>query len=531
MIRIKQIKVSIEKNIEQEILKKIMKKLHVQKRDILNIKINKQSLDAREKPNLFYVFEILVEIKQEKIVLKNNKDKNISFYQEETFQIKKIGTQEMKYRPIIVGSGPAGLFCAYLLSFYGYKPLILERGEDMDQRIKDVEKFWKENLLNQKSNIQFGLGGAGAFSDGKLNTLVKDKRNIGKTVFEIFVECGAPKEIMYINKPHIGTDLLRQVIKNLKNKIERQGGEFRFNTCLSDLVVEENKIKKIQVNHKEWIDCQTLILAIGHSARDTFEMLLKKHVAMKAKPFAVGIRIQHPQKMINRAQYGMDKHPKLGPADYKLTYKTKDDRGVYTFCMCPGGYVINASSEKNRLAINGMSNHERESENANSAVIVTVDEKDFGSGVLDGIHFQRKLEEKAFHVGKGNIPIQLYRDFKKNQKSCSFEKVKPIIKGNYAFGNINEIFPQPIIKALIEGIDYFDTKIKGFAREDAILSAVESRTSSPIRILRDEKLMSNIEGIYPCGEGSGYAGGITTSAMDGIKTAEQIISQYNKDTI
>lgn len=532
MICVRQIKVSINKNTEEEIKEKVAKKLHIKKQEILSFKINKQSIDAREKPNLYFIYEILVNVKNEKQVLKKNVNNDVSFYEEEKFQIEKFGTKKMKHRPIIVGSGPAGLFCAYLLSFYGYKPLIIERGKDITERTKDVEKFWKDNRLNLNSNIQFGLGGAGTFSDGKLNTLVKDKRHIGKKVFEIFVECGAPKEIMYLNKPHIGTDLLKNVISNLKEKIEKQGGEFLFDTTLTDIIIKKERIEKIEVNHNEFIDCENLILAIGHSARDTVEMLLKRNIEMKPKPFAIGIRIEHPQEMINKSQYGIKESSELGPASYKLTYQTKKGRGVYSFCMCPGGYVVNASSEKKRLAINGMSNHKRDSKNANSAILVTVSEKDFGPNILDGINFQRQLEEKAYKTGNGNIPIQLYKDLKQNKTTSTLGQVEPIFKGNYTLCNISEILPDYIIEALIEAIDYFDTKIKGFNRKDAIIAAVESRSSSPVRIVRDENYLSNIRGIYPCGEGAGYAGGITTSAMDGIKVAEQIISEYkNKDTI
>lgn len=531
MIRLRQIKVNVDKNSEEEIIEKISKRLRVKKEEILSFTINKQSIDAREKPNLYFVYEILVEIKNEEKLLKHNKNDAISSYQEEEFQVETFGTKSMKNRPIVVGSGPAGLFCAYLLSFYGYKPIIIERGSDIKERVKDIETFWNENKLNVNSNVQFGLGGAGTFSDGKLNTLVKDKRHIGKKVFEIFVECGAPKEIMYVSKPHIGTDLLRVVIDNLKNKIIELGGEFRFQTCLTDIMIKDKKIKEIEVNHNESIACEHLILAIGHSARDTFEMLVDKKIEMTSKPFAVGIRIEHPQEMINESQYGIKQHKELGAASYKLAYKTKEGKGVYSFCMCPGGYVVNASSEQGRLAINGMSNHKRDSKNANSAILVTVDENDFGKGVLDGVEFQRRLEEKAYNIGKGKIPVQLYKDFKENKTSTSLGSVEPIFKGNYTLSNMNEILPKKICDALKEGIDYFDTKIKGFNRDDAILAAIESRSSSPVRIIRDEHFTSNIKGIYPCGEGAGYAGGITTSAMDGIKVAEQIISEYKNEDI
>ena len=345
---------------------------------------------------------------------------------------------------------------------------------------------------------------------------------------ETFVECGAPKEILYENKPHIGTDILRKVIINMRKKIIELGGEFRYNSCVTDFIIKENKIEQIEINHKEIINTNILILAIGHSARDTFDILQHKKINMNPKPFAVGIRIQHPQEMINISQYG-PLYKKLPPASYKLTYKASNKRGVYTFCMCPGGYVINSSSERNRLAINGMSNYKRDSKNANSAIIVTVTPADFGNNILDGINFQRKLEEKAYEIGNGNIPIQLYKDFKENKKTTDIQEIKPIMKGNYQLANLQEIFPEYITTALIEAIEAFDKKIKGFARSDALLAAIESRTSSPIRIERNDSGESNIKGIYPCGEGAGYAGGITSAAMDGIFQAENIAKVYSNN--
>ena len=518
MIKINGIKVLTDEIQDEQIRKKIKKKLRLKEK--FNYQIYKRSIDARGKPEIYYVYEVLVELNNEK---KYKDKKDVSIYEEEKYEIKNFGDKDLKNRPVIVGSGPAGLFCAYMLSYYGYKPIIIERGKDLEERVKDVENFWKDNKLNTESNVQFGLGGAGTFSDGKLNTLVKDKRHIGRKVFEIFVDCGAPKEILYLNKPHIGTDLLRKVIKNLKEKIEILGGKFLFSTKLTDIKYEGNKVKQIEVNHKELIDCEILVLALGHSARDTFEMLVNK-IKMKSKPFAVGLRISHSQDMINESQYGNNKN--LPPADYKLTCATKNNRGVYSFCMCPGGYVVNASSEEKRLVVNGMSNYKRDSKNANSAIVVTVSEDDYGTNLLDGMYFQRKLEEKAYKLGNGNIPIQLYKDFKLDKVTKELGKVKPIFKGNYTLTNLQELFSKDISNSLIEGIEYFGTKIKGFNRDDAILAGVESRTSSPIRILRDEKYETNIKGIYPCGEGAGYAGGITTASIDGIKVAEEIIKIY-----
>ena len=525
MIRVRQIKVKIENNTEEEIKRQISLKLKIDVSIIHTMKIQKQSIDARKKDEIYYVYEADVEIDKEESILRKIKSKDVFLTPNEEYKFIVTGTKEMKYRPIIIGSGPAGLFSAYLLAEHGYKPLVIERGECVEDRIKSVEEFWKTGVLNSNSNVQFGEGGAGTFSDGKLNTLVKDKEFRMKKVFEIFVEHGASKDILYENKPHIGTDVLRKVVASMRNKIIENGGEFRYNTCLTNLVVKDDTLKAIEVNHKEIIPCETLILAIGHSARDTFEMLFENNILMKPKSFALGIRIMHPQAMINVSQYG-SMHKYLPPASYKLTYTTSKKRGVYSFCMCPGGYVVNASSEAGRLAINGMSNYARDTKSANSAIVVTVTPEDYGTSPLDGIKFQRQLEEKAYKLGKGAIPIQLLKDFNENRISISLGEIEPVFKGQYTLSNINDIFPNYITEAIKEALPIFGTKIKGYDREDAIVAGIESRTSSPICIKRDENFVSNIKGIYPCGEGAGYAGGITTSAMDGLKVAESIAKIY-----
>ena len=514
MIRIRNIKVPILKD---DIKKYISLKLKINQNDIKTVKINKKSIDARRKNDVHYVYEVDITCKNEKKLLKN---KDVCITPIEEYKFNNFGNQKLENRPIIIGSGPAGLFCAYILALNSYKPIIIERGEKIEDRIKTVNKFWENNILDENSNVQFGEGGAGTFSDGKLNTLVKDKNFRMKKVFETFVKMGAPKEIMYESKPHIGTDILRDVVINLRNEIIKLGGTFKYNSFMSDIIISD-KIKSIKVNN-EIVDTNVLVLAIGHSSRDTYKMLYEKGLLMRPKPFAVGIRIQHAQDLINKAQYG---DIKLPPATYKLTYNNKK-RGIYTFCMCPGGYVVNASSEKEKLAINGMSNHKRDSKIANSAVIVTVSPEDFGKHPLDGISFQRKLEEKAYKVGKGQIPIQNYIDFKKGIKSDKV-KGKYTFKGKYTLSNINDVYPKYITSSLIEGIEYFGTKIKGFNDDNVIIAACESRTSSPVRIERNEKFESNIDGIYPCGEGAGYSGGITTSAIDGIKVAEAIMMKYS----
>ena len=526
MIRLRQVNINVLENSKEKLIEKCAKKLKIKPINIKNISIVKRSIDARKKPDLFYSYEVDVSLDNEIKVLANINSLDIFKSSDIKYSFNVTGTKIMNYRPIIVGSGPAGLFCAYMLALNGYRPIIIERGQDIDSRVIDIEQFWKTNSLKLNSNVQFGEGGAGTFSDGKLNTLVKDSSNRHRKVFEIFIEAGAPEEILYDSKPHIGTDILRTVTKNIRNKIISMGGEFRFNTCLTDIICLDDRLSCIQVNNDELIKTDILVLAIGHSARDTFKKLYDLNLEMVPKPFAVGIRIQHSQDLINKSQYGVKAHPILPNASYKLTHKASNGRSVYTFCMCPGGYVVNASSEENMLAINGMSNYKRDSGNANSAIIVTVSPKDFGEDIMSGVEFQRDLERKAFLEGKGNIPVQLYGDFKNNKISKKFGDIKPIFKGNYAFGNIRNIFPSYINDTLIEGIESFSKKIKGYADNDAIIAGVESRTSSPIRIVRNEYCESSIKGIYPAGEGAGYAGGITSAAIDGIIVAENIAKIY-----
>lgn len=527
MIRVRQVKVPIDID-DTEINRFVAKKLNINEKEIKQLIIKKKSIDARKKESIYYSYEVDIDIKDEERLLKKLKSTDILKAPIEEYKFICSGTEKINNRPVVVGSGPAGLFCAYMLAINGFRPIIIERGESIDDRVKTVEDFWKTGKLNKNSNVQFGEGGAGTFSDGKLNTSIKDLDYTQKKVLDIFVEAGAPKEITYINKPHIGTDLLRGVVKNIRNKIIESGGTFKYNSCLTDIKYENNKVKEIIINNEEIIKTDILVLAIGHSARDTFRMLKDKQIKMIPKPFAIGVRIQHNQDMINESQYGKLNKDKLPVADYKLTYRTEKGRGVYSFCMCPGGFVVNASSEENRLAINGMSNHKRDTKNANSAIVVTVSPEDFGNDIMSGVEFQEKLEEVTYRKGNGKIPVQLYGDFKENKISDQFKEIEPIFKGEYNFANLQEILPEFITEALIEGIDNFNKKIKGFANENAILAAIESRTSSPIRIERNQEGESSIKGIYPCGEGAGYAGGITSAAMDGIKIAQKIAEKYKR---
>ncbi|SEW27395.1 NAD(P)/FAD-dependent oxidoreductase [[Clostridium] fimetarium] len=541
MIRINQLKLSPIHS-EDDMRKAIKHSLKLSDELEFEYKIVKRSIDARHKPEILYVYAVNVKIKNQSLENKTIKkvyNNNVMLTTENkyTFPCTQISdNQENTLRPIIIGFGPAGMFCALFLARCGLKPIVVERGQCVEKRLKAVNEFWNTNELNINSNVQFGEGGAGTFSDGKLNTMIKDPSGRIAKVLETFVEAGADSSILYNNKPHIGTDVLCDIVRNIRKEIISLGGEVRFNTCLEGIDAPNNEVKSIHVKDTseqnlktEKIDCDTVVMAIGHSARDTFAMIHEIGIEMVSKSFAVGLRIEHPQAFINYNTYGDATYKNLPVADYKVTYQAKTGRGVYSFCMCPGGYVVNASSEKEMLAINGMSYSRRDSKNANSALIVTVTPQDFdGIGPLAGIEFQRKLERAAYKEGKGSVPVQLVSDFIDNRISTKLGQVTPCIKGSYEFANIRNILPEYISQTIIEGLDNFGNLIKGYNMEDAVLSGIESRTSSPVRIIRNDLGESSIKGLFPCGEGAGYAGGITSAAIDGIKTAEKIAQKYIK---
>ncbi len=514
--------------------------------------ILRHSVDARKKPQLFDIYSVGVHLKgqqqqKEKKIVQSLRNRNIIYKEEKRYHFPKTPrtAPPMQHRPIVVGSGPAGLFCALELARHGYRPLLLERGERMEERIKSVEHFWATKELNVDSNIQFGEGGAGTFSDGKLTTGVKDPFGRNAQVLKTFIECGAFEDIAYENLPHIGTDVLRSVIVNLRHEIESAGGEVRFGAKMTDILEKDGAVSGIVVLQdgvKEEIPCDTLVLALGHSARDTIRMLHQKpHLEMTQKAFAVGFRVSHPQSMVNQQQYGISDEQEmqrlhLPACSYKLTAQTKSGRGVYSFCMCPGGYVVNASSQQGRLAVNGMSDHGRDSKRANSAIVMTVDGRDFGSeDVLAGLLFQESLEEKAYQIADGDVPVESYGDFKtrflNGEAAMSPQTPVPLtdeeaaelcIKGRAARAELFRLLPQEMTADFIEGMESYVRRIPAFTNEEAYVIGLESRTSSPVRIVRDETCQSTIAGIYPCGEGAGYAGGITSAAMDGLKVAEAI---------
>lgn len=521
MLKISNIRLEIGEELTKSV---IAKNNHISENEIISFKLCKKSIDARKKNDIHYNCAVIAEIKNEK---KFKNSKNISEYKKIKFEIPKLKNVK---RPVIIGCGPAGLFCALYLSYAGLKPILLERGSNVDKRIEAVNNFWNNGVFDAKSNVQFGEGGAGTFSDGKLTTGVNDERM--EFVKEQLVKFGAPEEIMYLSKPHIGTDKLCVTVKNIRNEIIRLGGEIKFDTKMIDFITENDCISSVVFEENEEIkrlDCENLVLAIGHSARDTFRMLKDKGVKMERKTFSIGGRIEHLQKDIGYSQYGKI-YNKLPPADYKLSVRTKDNRGVYTFCMCPGGLVVASASEEGTVVTNGMSYFSRDNENANSALLVTVNPCDIeGDDVLGGVVLQKSIEEKAFLVGGGNYyaPVQKVGDFLNNKKSYEFGKVKPSYMPGTTFAEIKDVLPRFIVDAMKEAIILLDKKMKGFADPDAILTVPETRSSSPVRILRDNlSLEADIKGLYPCGEGAGYAGGIMSAALDGIKCAQKIIEKY-----
>ncbi len=525
MIQITQLKLPYQ-HTAADLENKIRKTLKLSENQKFTYKIVKKSLDARKKPQLFSVYSCQVNCEKEEQLVKKVKNASISIVKPKTYQIPVSGEETLEHPPLIIGAGPAGLFAAYLLAEAGYHPILIERGKKVEERKQDVEQFWKTGILDTNSNVQFGEGGAGTFSDGKLNTVVKDPANRNLFVLETFVKFGAPEHILYENKPHIGTDILCDVISNMRNYLQEKGTSIYFETCATDFVIENSCITRVVCNNNLRFDVSAVVLALGHSARDTFQTLERLNIPMEVKNFAVGFRVEHPQAMINEALYGKQEFS-MPAAPYKVTSNFPNGRGVYSFCMCPGGYVVNSSSEDEMLVVNGMSYSGRNSSTANSAIIISVDTKDYGAtDPLAGMRYQQNLEKKAFALAKGKIPQQLYGDYCENKSTLSYGNFSSNTKGNTAFSNLRGLLSADMEESFIGGMEHFANIIPGFNRKDAILSGIESRTSSPLRILRNENYESIIKGIYPCGEGAGYAGGITSAAMDGIRVAEAIIKKY-----
>lgn len=540
MISFKQIKINARKiykgNKNEEIIKTICRQFRLDSKLIKDFKILKEGLDARHKPDIFYIYNVclsLPEAKENELLRVKKKGQiQIDSYIEVEYTFPRLKTEYFK-RPVIVGAGPAGLFAAYMLAENGFRPILIERGSKMSERKEKVNSFIENGILDNESNIQFGEGGAGTFSDGKLNTGTKDKLGIHKKVLEIFIENGASSEISYVSKPHIGTDILENVVVSMRNRIIRNGGTVLFNNKLTGIKYENNKLISAIVNKNEIIETDYMILAIGHSARDTFRMINDNHLEMMQKPFAVGVRVIHEQKFINDSQYGSE-NDYLPSADYKITTHTSKGRNVYSFCMCPGGYVVPAASFDNETVVNGMSYSRRDGKYANSAMVVNVNSEDFGSDDLfAGMNFQEKLELNAYRLADGVTPIQSYKGFVNKLKDDCINELLDIagdsVSGQVINADLSGVFPSELHDALCEGLDLANYKFKGFSDNIKLIAGVETRTSSPVKIIRDEFYESNIKGIYPCGEGAGYAGGIMSAAVDGIKVAAAVANRINGD--
>lgn len=526
MIRINEIKLLLDEN-ECELTKKAAKILKIKENEIKKLTIFKKSVDARKKDNIQFIYAVDVVLDNEKQVFKKLNNSKIQIAEPYVYKLPE-NKRKSNLRPVVVGFGPAGMFAGLILALSGLKPIIIERGKAVEDRQKDVNLFWEKKELNPESNVQFGEGGAGTFSDGKLTTGIKSPY-IHKILQELY-EAGAPEEILYSSKPHIGTDQLAIVVKNIRKKIISLGGEVRLECKLEKLISANGFIHGITYSHNgKNIDIETdsVILAIGHSARDTVEMLYNSGIKIIQKPFSVGARIEHPQSLINKAQYGkFANHKALGAADYKLSCHKLHERGAYTFCMCPGGTVVAAASEKGGVVVNGMSELARDGENANSALLVGIEPENFPSEhPLAGIYYQREIEQKAFKIAGSNYnaPAQLVGDFLNGKLSKSLGNVKPTCPTGVTLCDLTECLPNAVSETMKSAIVEMNKKLEGFSLYDAVLTAPETRSSSPVRILRDDFLQCSVNGVYPCGEGAGYAGGIISAANDGIKCAHAVL--------
>jgi uncharacterized FAD-dependent dehydrogenase len=527
LIRVADIKLPVGPGEKEGLIKALSRRLRVPEGDILALSIFRKSIDAR-RDSVFFVYTVDVSLKNERRLLEKPGERGVSVTPEMGYRHVDPGNIKLKNRPLIVGAGPAGLFAALILSEAGFCPLVLERGGDVDSRSAAVDRFWQTGELDEESNVQFGEGGAGTFSDGKLTTLIRDSRC--RKVLEVLVAAGAPEEIRYINKPHVGTDILKKVVKNLRQRILELGGQVNFFSRVSGLRIEGGRVRGVEVNGRQEIEAGVVVLAIGHSARDTFRMLHDKGVFMEPKAFSLGVRVEHPQELINAAQYkNFADSEYLGPADYKLVYHNSGGRSCYTFCMCPGGVVVAAASESGGVVTNGMSYFSRSAANANGALLVGVTPADFGSGhPLAGIEFQRVWERKAFVLGGGGFkaPAQLVGDFLGGRPSTAMGPVTPSYPRGVTPSDLSLCLPGYVLDTIRGAIVQFDRKIKGFAHPGAVLTGVETRSSSPVRTKRNEGYEASVAGLYPAGEGAGYAGGIISSAVDGIRVAEAIAAKF-----
>ncbi|HEV2845760.1 MAG TPA: NAD(P)/FAD-dependent oxidoreductase [Thermoanaerobaculia bacterium] len=527
MLRLKELRLPLE-HTDEQLKAAILRELGIEPQELVGYSVFRRGFDARKRGAIDLVYHLDVETTRESEVLRRLRGaSHVTPAPDTSYRFVARAPENLASRPIVIGMGPCGIFAGLLLAQMGFRPIILERGKEVRERTVDTFGLWRKRVLDPESNVQFGEGGAGTFSDGKLYSQIKDPGHLGRKVLTEFVEAGAPAEILYVNKPHIGTFRLVKMVENMRAKIRALGGEIRFQSRVEDLVVEEGKVRGVILAGGQRLEADHVVLAAGHSARDTFEMLHRRGVYIEPKPFSIGFRVEHPQTLIDRCRFGPQAgHPLLGAADYKLVHHCRNGRSVYSFCMCPGGTVVAAASEPGRVVTNGMSQYSRDERNANSGIVVGITPEDYPGGPLAGIDFQRRWEERAFELGGGayDAPGQLVGDFLAGRPSREFGSVLPSYRPGVRLGDLSSSLPDYAIEAIREAIPAFDRKIKGFAMKDAVLTGVETRTSSPVRIKRkDDDFQSlNTEGLYPAGEGAGYAGGILSAAVDGIKVAEAV---------
>ncbi|WNW11509.1 NAD(P)/FAD-dependent oxidoreductase [Pseudomonas sp. DTU_2021_1001937_2_SI_NGA_ILE_001] len=528
MLRINELKLPLD-HPDEELRSALVQRLGIADSDLLDFTVFKRSYDARKKSSeMLFIYTLDFNVRDETALLKKLAgDRQIGPAPDVSYKFVGHAPQGFPIRPIVIGFGPCGIFAGLLLAQMGFRPIVLERGKEVRQRTKDTWGLWRKSVLNPESNVQFGEGGAGTFSDGKLYSQIKDPNFLGRKVLHEFVKAGAPDEILYVSKPHIGTFRLTGMVENIRQEIIELGGEVRFEHKVTDLLIDDGQLVGVELDNAERIESRHVVLALGHSARDTFRMLHARGVYMEAKPFSVGFRIEHPQSLIDQARLGKYAgHPKLGAADYKLVYHASNGRSVYSFCMCPGGTVVAATSEPNRVVTNGMSQYSRNERNANSGLVVGIDpERDYPGGPLAGIELQERLESLAFELGGGNYeaPAQLVGDFIAGQASTALGSVEPSYKPGVKLVDLAQALPPFAIEAIREALPVFDRQIKGYALHDAVLTGLETRTSAPVRITRGQDMQSlNVKGLYPAGEGAGYAGGILSAGVDGIRIAEAV---------
>lgn len=534
MIRITNIKLPLD-HTEDQLQQEILSTLKISQNQLIDFTIFRRGFDARNNKNISLLYTLDVTTKNEVGLLKkHSKNQNVRATPDMSYKYVAQAPENLDERPVVVGFGPCGIFVGLVLAEMGYKPIILDRGKEVRERTKDTFGFWRTRTLNTESNVQFGEGGAGTFSDGKLWTQINDKKHYGRKVLKDFVDAGAPEEILYVSKPHIGTFKLVGMVEKMRAKIIELGGEIRFSSRVDDLHIENGQITGLTLSNDQQIKSKHIALATGHSARDTFEMLYKKGVYIEAKPFSIGFRIEHNQSAIDEVLFGKNAgNPILGAADYKLVHHCKNGRSVYSFCMCPGGTVVAATSEENRVVTNGMSQYSRNERNANSAIVVGIEPTDYpDDSPLAGVELQRQLESAAYHLGGENYdaPAQLVGDYLENKSSAILGKVEPSYKPGVKLTDLTQILPDYCREAIQEAIPAFNKKIRGFALKDAMLTGVETRTSSPVSIKRGADYQSiNTKGLYPAGEGAGYAGGIMSAAIDGIRIAEAMALAINEE--